>query len=141
MILVCMELKTGSLLLEEVAEDRTSTTWKAVVAERLKARGTHGLSLVSERAKALMQRAAQGLEGLSMPDVFPLVPAIVQSDALALGRRVRQAHKALTEAKEALARRQGWPHAAHAAPEAKALVDTRQAEVTRWEEGHHVSLQ
>ena len=37
MILVFMDLKTGYLLREEVAEDRTYTTWKALVDERLKA--------------------------------------------------------------------------------------------------------
>jgi hypothetical protein len=36
MILVFMDLATGYLLLEEVAEDRTYTTWKALVDERLK---------------------------------------------------------------------------------------------------------
>src|SRR3989454_12007288 len=50
MMLVFMDLKTGYLLLEEVAEDRTSTTWKAWVDKRLKALGTDVLSLVSDRA-------------------------------------------------------------------------------------------
>jgi len=36
MILVFMDLATGYLLLEEVAEDRTYATWKALVDERLK---------------------------------------------------------------------------------------------------------
>ena len=36
MILVFMDLTTGYLLLEEVAEDRTYVTWKALVEERLK---------------------------------------------------------------------------------------------------------
>ena len=79
-----MDLKTGYLLREEVAEDRTSTTWTAWVDERRKALGTHGLSVVSDRAKALMQLAAQGLACLSMPDVFPLVHEIVKSSSLAL---------------------------------------------------------
>ena len=43
MILVLMDLATGYLLLEEVAGDRTYTTWKALVEERLKALGTGGL--------------------------------------------------------------------------------------------------
>jgi hypothetical protein len=139
MMLVFMDLKTGYLLREEVAEDRTYPTWKALVDERLKALGTQVLSVVSDRAKALIQLAEQGLECLSMPDVFHLVHEIVKGYALALGRRVRQAQKELTEAKEALARIQARPQAAHDAPEAKALVDTRQAEVTRWEEGHNTS--
>ena len=37
MILVFMDLATGYLLLEEVADDRTYTTWKALVDERLRA--------------------------------------------------------------------------------------------------------
>src|SRR5256712_3152814 len=137
MMLVFMDLKTGYLLLEEVAEDRTYTTWKAWVDKRLKALGTEVLYLVSDRAKALIQLAEQGLACFSMPDFFHLVHEIVKSYSLALGRRVRQAHQELTEAQEALARLQGRPQAAHEAPEAKALVATRQAEVTRWEEAHH----
>jgi len=34
-ILVFMDLQTGSLLLEEMAEDRTYTTWKTLVDKRL----------------------------------------------------------------------------------------------------------
>ena len=69
MMLVFMDLRTGYLLLEEVAEDRTYATWKAVVEERLTALGTGVRYLVSDRAKALIQLAEQGLECLSMPDL------------------------------------------------------------------------
>src|SRR5215471_10860376 len=64
MRLVCMALRTGYLLLEEVADDRTYATWKAVVEERLTALGAHVLYVVSDRAKALMQLAETGLECL-----------------------------------------------------------------------------
>jgi hypothetical protein len=57
MMLVFMDLKTGYLLLEEVADDRTYATWKAAVDERLKALGTGVRYLVSDRAKALIQLA------------------------------------------------------------------------------------
>ena len=129
MILVFQDVTTGYIVQEEVADDRTYATWKALVDERLKALGTSVLYLVSDRAKALIQLAEQGLECLSMPDFFHLVHEIVKSYSLALGRRVRQAHKDLTEAEEALARLQGRPQAAHDVPEAEALVDARQAEV------------
>jgi hypothetical protein len=134
MILVCMDLKTGYLLQEAVAKDRTYPTWKALVDERLKALGAHVLYVVSDRAKALIQLAEQGLECFSMPDVFHLMHEIVKSYALALGRRVRHAHKELKEAKEALARFQGRPSMDQAERTAKTLVEERQAEVTRWEE-------
>jgi len=60
LILIFLDVSTGSLLLEEVAAERTYATWKAVVDERLKALGPGGLSLVSARAKALMQLAEHG---------------------------------------------------------------------------------
>ena len=107
MILVLMDLATGYLLLEEVADDRTYPTWKALVEERLKALGTGVLYVVSDRAKALIQLAEQGLECLSMPDFFHVAHEIVKSYALAIGQRWRHAQQELTKAKEALARRQG----------------------------------
>ena len=138
-MLVFQDVPTGYLVLEDVADDRTFATWKALVDARLKALGTAVLSLVSDRAKALIQLAEQGLECLSMPDVFPGMHDLVKSSSLAIGQRVRHAQQELTKAKEALARRQGLPHAAPDAPEAKAWVEARQAEVTRWEEAHHTS--
>ena len=137
MLLVCMDLATGYLLLEEMADDRTYTTWKALVEERLKGLGTGVLYVVSDRAKALIQLAAHGLECLSMPDFFHVVHEIVKSYSLAIGQRWRHAQQELTKAQEALTRLQGSRQAAHATREGRALVDMRQAEVTRWEEAHH----
>ena len=137
MILVCMDLATGSLLLEEVADDRTSTTWKALVGERRTGLSTGVLSVVSDRAKALIQLAEQGLECLSMHDFFHVAHEIVKSYSLAMGQRWRHAQQELTKATEALARRQGVLQAAQAPHEARALVQARQAEVTRWAEAHH----
>ena len=134
MILVLMALATGYLLLEEVADDRTYTTWKALVEERLKALGTGVLYVVSDRAKALIQLAEQGLACLSMPDLFHVVREIVKSYSLAMGQRRRHAQQELMKATEALARRQDLLQAAQATREARARVAAWQAEVTRWEE-------
>lgn len=139
MILVFQDVPTGYIVQEEVADDRTYATWKALVDERLQALGTSVLYVVSDRAKALIQLAEHGFECLSRPDFFHFMHDIVKSYSLALGRRVRQAHQELLEAQEALARLQGRSHAAHEAPEAQALVATRHTEVTRWEEAHHTS--
>jgi hypothetical protein len=137
MILVFQDVSTGYMVQEEVADDRTYATWKALVDERLQALGTSVLYLVSDRAKALIQLAEQGLQCLSMPDFFHFMHDIVKSYSLALGRRMRQAHTALLDAQKALARLQGRPNAAQEAPAAQALVAMRQSEVTRWEEAHH----
>ena len=134
MILVFQDVPTGYIVHEEVADDRTYATWKAVVDARLTALGTEVLYLVSDRAKALIQLAEKGLECLSMPDFFHVVHAIIKSYSLALGRHLRHAHQELKAATEALARLQGRPHAAHDTSQAKAVVAARRAEVTRWEE-------
>ena len=84
---------TGSLGLEDLADDRPWTTWKALVDERLKALRAEVLSRGSNRAQACMQRAEKGWECLRMPDGFPGVPAISKNYVLALGPRLRQAHK------------------------------------------------
>jgi hypothetical protein len=89
MMLVCLDLPSGYWLVEAVAADRTYATWKAVVDERLTALGATGLSRVSDRAKALIQLAAMGLECLSMPDFFPCGHDIVKTYSLAMGRRLR----------------------------------------------------
>jgi hypothetical protein len=87
MLLIFADLPTGSLVLEEVADDRTSATWKARVEERRAALGTSVLSLVSARATALIQLAEPGLGCLSMPDFFHLMHDIGQSYALAMARQ------------------------------------------------------
>jgi hypothetical protein len=137
MMLVFQDLATGYIVQEEVADERTYATWKALVDERLQALGTRVLYMVSDRAKALIQLAEQGLECLSMPDFFHFLHDIVKSYSRALGQRVRQAHQEYKKAPEALARCQGRPPAAPGASEAQALVDVRQTEVTRWEEARH----
>jgi hypothetical protein len=139
MILVFQDVPTGDIVQEEVADDRTYATWKALVDERLQTLGTSVLSLGSDRAKALIPLAEQGLKCLSMPAFFHCMPDIVQSYALTLGRRMRQARQARLEAQEALARLQGRPDAAHKAAVAQALGVMRQTEVRRWEEAHHTS--
>lgn len=139
MMLVFQDVATGYLVLEDVADDRTFATWHTVVDARLKTLGTEVLYLVSDRAKALIQLAEQGLECLSMPDFFHCMHDLVKSYSLAIGQRVRHAQQELTQAKAALARRQRLPHAAPEAPEVEALVEARQVEVTRWEKVHQTS--
>jgi uncharacterized protein DUF6399/IclR-like helix-turn-helix domain-containing protein len=133
MMLVFQDLSSGYLLLETTAEDRSYATWKALVQERLQTLKTGVLYLVSDRAKALIQLAEQGLECLSLPDFFHVVHDIVKSYSLALGRRVRQAHKDLKQAEAMLECHRGHAHVESADPEAKAQVEARQAEVRRWE--------
>jgi Family of unknown function (DUF6399) len=63
-----------------------------------------------------------------MPDVFHLIHALVQSYALAIGSRLRQARQALQQA-------EGQRSEAEA-PQAQAMVEARAAEVTHGETVH-----
>jgi hypothetical protein len=141
LMLVFMDLPTGYLLLEEVAEDRTYATWKSLVDKRLKALGTEVWYMVSDRANALIQLAEKGLECPSMPDFFHVIHEIVKSYSLAIGRRLRQAQQALQHAEEVLARHRRLSPTAQSAPEATAHVEVRQAEVQQWEEVHRAYRQ
>lgn len=135
-MLVFMDLVSGSLLFEEVAEDRTSPTWYALVEARLEALGVGVVSLVRDRAKALITLAEQGLECLSIPEVFPLIHDLVQSYALAIGGPLRQARQALHHARESLTTCQASHRSSEEAQHAQAEVEAREAEVERWERVH-----
>ena len=132
--LVCLALAPGYLLLDEGADDRTYPPWKALGAARLTGLGTGGLDGGSDRAKARRQLAEQGLECLSMPDVFQGIPESVPRSALAMGQRWRHAQQERRQATAVLARRQGPRQAEHTLCAARAPVEARQAEVTRGKE-------
>ena len=136
---VCRDLPTGYLLLAEVAEEQTYTTWNALGEARLKALGAGVRYLVRDRAEALIPLAEQGFEGLSMPDFFPVLYELGQRYALAIGRRLHQAPKQLEAAAQALAshlhRTQGTP----ASLQAQAAGEASRTEVRRWEDVHRTS--
>ncbi len=90
MMLVFMDLVSGYLLFEEVAEDRTYDTWHILVAARLKRLRSGVLYLVSDRAKALIKLAETGLGCLSIPDVFHLIHELVKSYSWAILGRLRR---------------------------------------------------
>jgi Family of unknown function (DUF6399) len=134
MMLVLMDLRTGYLLLEEVAEDRTYATWKARVEARLTALGIGVRYLVSDRAKALIQLAEQGLECLSMPDFFHCMHDLVKGSALSLARHVRHARQELTKAEEGLRKHTEPDGRPQGDAEVQHHVDVTRAAVQRWEE-------
>ena len=102
--------------------------------ERLTALGTEVLYVVSDRANALIQLAEKGLECLSMPDCFHVVHEIVKSYALAIGRRLRQAHKERKHVEERLTR-----HLDDS--EVPRHLETTRAEVQRCQEVHRAYRQ
>jgi hypothetical protein len=138
MMLVFMDLISGYLLFEEVAEDRTYATWYALVEARLEVLGVGVLYLVSDRAKALIKLAEKGLECLSIPDVFHLIHDLVKSYSLAICGPLRQARQALRQARESLTTCQASHRSSEEAQQAQAEMEAREAEVERWESVHSV---
>ena len=133
MMLVFMDLVSGYLLVEEVAEDRTYATWYSLVEARLKTLGTGVLYLVSDRAKALIKLAETGLGCLSIPDLFHLIHDLVKSYSLSIYSRLRQARRALSHAQEQLTKcQESDPSGAHT-QQAQDVVEASDAEVKRWE--------
>jgi hypothetical protein len=133
MILVFMDLASGYLLVEEVAADRSYDTWYAVVKARLATLGVGVRYLVSDRAKALIKLAETGLACLSVPDLFHLIHDLAKSYSLAIFSRLRQAQQALRHAQERLATCQESHPGGAEVQQARALVETHEAEVKRWQ--------
>jgi hypothetical protein len=135
MMLVFMDLATGSVLLEEVAVDRSFATWCDRAHERLTTLGTEVLSLVSDRAKARIKLARTGLSCPSIPDVLHLGHDLAKRYALGIFGRLRQATRDLERAKQSLEHLQKH---AQADPAQVAQVQTRVAacatSVHHWQE-------
>jgi Family of unknown function (DUF6399)/IclR helix-turn-helix domain len=102
MMLVFMDLATGYVLMEEVTADRSFDTWYDRANARLTTLGTEVLSLVSDRAKALIKLAHMGLGCLSIPDLFHLSHDLAKGYSLAIFGRLRQAKRDLDHAKQRL---------------------------------------
>ena len=134
MMLVFMDLVSGYLLFEEVAEDRTYDTWYALVKARLEALGVGVWYLVSDRAKALIKLAETGLECLSIPDVFHLIHELVKSYSLAILQSSATSAAGLEAKRKSACRTCQGSHPSGAeAQQAQAVVEACEAEVQRWE--------
>jgi len=133
MFLVFLDLPSGYVLLEAAAADRSYATWKALVDTRLEALGARVRYLVSDRAQALIQLAEQGLECLSIPDMFHLMHDIVKSYSLAIGRQVKRALQDLKTAEARLQRHPGSDAQDAAHREATRQGEAAHTAVKRWE--------
>src|SRR4029450_4034779 len=132
-MLVCMDLASGYLLMEEVARDRSYDTWYACINARLKTLGIGVLYLVSDRAKALVKLAQTGLGCLSIPDMFHLSHDLAKGYALSIFGRLRQAQQALAQARQRLETLQASPPGSAQVPQAQSGGAASEALGTRWQ--------
>jgi len=70
LLLVLMELKSGYLIMEEEAEDRSYETWNSRAQERLKELGLSVVHFISDRGKSLVKLATAGFGCLAGADIF-----------------------------------------------------------------------
>ena len=103
MILVFMELRSGFIFVEEASEDRCYETWKQKIQNIVDKFGVTFQYIVTDRAKALIKLAENGLGCLSIPDLFHASHEIVRVFGLRLGRKKDAIVKELAKATSALA--------------------------------------
>jgi len=99
MIMVMMDLRSGYLLLEDIAEDRSYDTWRSKTKPRLEELGIEVTHAISDRAKALIKLAVEGFECESGADTFHAQNDISKWLATSFGRIVKRAKKALRKTK------------------------------------------
>jgi len=91
-VLVLAELASGYVLTEVQCEDRSYETWKAQIQQWWSQTGWQCHFMVSDRAKALIKLATDGLGCVSVADLFHALRSLGQPIGSALGRQ--QAHLA-----------------------------------------------
>ena len=102
LILVFMDLSSGYLILEDIADDRSFDTWFEMLEPRLEQLGVHVAMLVSGRAKALIKLALVGLECEHNADIFHGMHEISKWMGSTLGRRKSTAKRQLDKCESSL---------------------------------------
>jgi hypothetical protein len=86
-VLVLMELGSGYIFTEVQSEDRTYDTWKAQIQSWWSQSGWQCHFMVSDRAKALIKLATEGLGCVSVADLFHALRSLGQPIGTALARQ------------------------------------------------------
>ena len=102
LILVLMDLTSGYLLVEEIAEDRKFATWLQAAEPRLQALNLEVDHAVTDRAKALIKLAVEGFACPSGADVFHAQYDISKWLGARVQRQCERAQKTLQESETAL---------------------------------------
>jgi hypothetical protein len=134
MMLVFMDLVSGYVLLEEVADDRTYETWYGRVKARLAPMKTRTLYIVSDRAKALVKLAETGLECPSVPDLFHLLHDLVKGYSLAIATQLKTACQTLSQAQQHLDKCKTLGTSVPEVESAQAEVVASEAAVEHWQQ-------
>ena len=99
MIMVVVDLKSGYLLLEDIADDRCYETWMSKITPRLESLGIEVTHAISDRAKALIKLAVEGFGCESGADTFHAQYDITKWLSTSFSRMVKHAKKGLENLK------------------------------------------
>lgn len=100
LILVLMDLSSGYLLLETIAEDRCYDTWYEKTKPRLEGLDIAVNHAISDRARALIKMAVTGFECGSGADVFHAQQDVSRWLGARIGKRAAGAEKEMEKAEE-----------------------------------------
>ncbi|MDQ7002045.1 MAG: hypothetical protein Q9N02_05085, partial [Ghiorsea sp.] len=95
MIMVVIDLQSGYLLLEDIADDRRYDTWLSKIIPRLESLGVDVTHAISDRAKALIKLAVKGFGCESGADTFHAQYDISKWLARPFSRMVKHAKNSL----------------------------------------------
>jgi DNA-binding LacI/PurR family transcriptional regulator len=112
-VLVMMDLVSGYLVLEQVADNRTYDTWQERVQAAVRTVGLEVRYLVSDRAKALIKLALKGLGCPSVPDLFHAMRDLANVMGLSLGLKLAQVEEELIQAQQQLSVLEAKGHDTH----------------------------
>ena len=101
-VLVMMDLVSGYLVLEEAADHRTYDTWQERVQAAVTRVGLELRYIVSDRAKALIKLALNGLGCPSVPDLFHALRDLAKVMGVSLSLKLAQVEEKLTHARQQL---------------------------------------
>lgn len=106
-VLVFMDLVSGYIFLEKKTDYRKYQTWFDQVQTATDKIGIRSSvkSLISDRAKALIQLAVQGLGCQSLPDLFHAMRCLSRSIVARLGGELARRKKQLQEAQREITSR------------------------------------
>jgi len=108
-----MDLVSGYLVLEEVADNRTYNTWQERVQAAVTRVGLELRYLVSDRAKALIKLALKGLGCPSVPDLFHALRDLAKVMGVSLALKLAQVEEKLTHAQQQLSVLEAKGHDTH----------------------------
>ena len=135
--LITMDPESNFILLEQLAQARDQTIWDDLMAPARAQLNCRVIQSTSDEAPGLLAYVAHYLEAHHSPDLFHVQHELVKAVSGPMATKERAAHKAVTEAREQLARVQTHRHSAGDEPEkrgpgrpSKTPVSLEQAEQT-----------